>query len=84
MQYRIGSLMIEAIDTYVRVSMLDGFTGQVTKTRVTTKELPTTIEVAELVCAMRGIQLGWLDSAHLQVCGRAVEDAMRNRTMLDL
>lgn len=78
MKYRIGSLLLEDVDTYVRISVIDGFDGTVLKTRVTKRERPTAIEVAELVCELRELRLGLLDRAHLQACGRAATAAREN------
>lgn len=75
MKCRLGSLLIESLETYVRVTILDGFTGQPKSVKCTKRERPTAIEVAELVCEMRGLEIGWLDAATHRACGRAAADA---------
>jgi hypothetical protein len=79
MKYRLGSVTIEAIDTYVRVTC-DGFPGK-PRIAVTRRECPTATEVAQLVADIRGC---WPDKSVLQACGRAATDAAENRTVLEL
>lgn len=82
MKYTLGSVTIEAIDTYVRVTVENiGGPGARPRIAVTKKQCPNTIEVAELLRDLRGY---WPDDAHLQACGRAAEDARNNKTVLEL
>jgi hypothetical protein len=74
MKYRLGSLTVEAIDTYVRVSVEDiGIS-------VTKQEFPTAVDVAQLISDIRGY---WPDEAVLIACGRAAEDARNNKIVFD-
>lgn len=75
MKYKLGSVTIEAIDTYVRVTV-EGI-----GCRVTDHPCPKTMDVALIVHEMRGY---WPDNAVLQACSRAAEDARNNKTELDL
>jgi hypothetical protein len=70
MKYRLEGTTIEAIDTFVRISMAG-------KTRVTDKQLPKSIEIANMLMEMQGYQP---NNAQLQACGRAAEDAKNNKT----
>lgn len=82
MKYRLGSLTIEAIDTYVRVSVANiGGPDAATRTAVTKHQFPKAEEVARLVSDIRGY---WPDTAALTLCGRAAEDARNNKTTLVL
>ena len=83
MKYQLGSLTIEAIDTYVRVSVLNigGMDDTPDRIRVTKKQCPTSVEVANLVAEIRGY---WPDNAVLQACGRAATDAKNNKMIIDL
>jgi len=77
MKYRLGSLTIEAVDTYVRVSVANiGGPEAPIKTAVTKRQYPEAEEVARLVAAIRGC---WPDDAVLQACGRAADDARNNK-----
>jgi hypothetical protein len=71
---------VEAIDTYVRVTV-ENFGGPDAPPRiaVTKRQLPKAIEVAELMAQLREIPIGLLDAAHLQACGRAADDAKNNK-----
>lgn len=82
MKYRLGSLAIEAIDTYVRVTV-DNFGGAdaPSKVAVTNKECPSAAEVAQLVVDIRGY---YPDNAVLQACSRAANDAKDNRDICRL
>ncbi len=81
-KYRLGSLTIEAIDTFVRVSVANiGGLDAPTKIAVTKRQCPSNEEVAQLVADMRGY---YPDNATLTLCGRAVEDARNNKTELYL
>lgn len=82
MKYRMGSLSIEAIDTYVRISVVGiGGPDAPIKHAVTKQQCPTSVEIAELISAIRGY---WPDNSVLQACGRAAEDARNNTTVLAL
>lgn len=77
MKYRLGSLTIEAIDTYVRVTVAGfGGSGAPDRCAVTKRQCPKAIGVAQLVADLRGY---WPDKAVLLACGRAADDARRNR-----
>lgn len=77
MKYRLGSLTIEAIDTYVRVSI----NGDPERTRVTKKQCPEAIDVVSMVAEMRGY---YPDRAVQIACSRAAEEARNNKIELDL
>lgn len=82
MKYTVGCLTVEAIDTYVRVSVSNiGGVDAPTKVAVTKHQCPDACEVAELVQSIRGY---WPDSAALIACGRAAEDARNNKVELEL
>ena len=82
MKYRLGSVTIEAIDTYVRVSVANiGGPDAPVKVSVTKRECPKAAEVAQLVMDIRG---SWPDAAVLQACSRAADDARNNKTVLYL
>lgn len=81
MKYRLGSLTIEAIDTYVRVTMENVNGTDKQKIAVTKQQCPSAAQVAQLVAEVRGY---WPDNATLQACGRAVQDARNNKTVLAL
>ncbi len=74
MKYRLEGTTIEAIDTYVRVSV----GGRV---EVTAKPCPKSIDVATLLQRMQGYAA---NRAQLQICGRAADDAKRNKIELAL
>jgi hypothetical protein len=80
MKYRIGSVTIEAIDTYVRVTVCNiGGPGAKPRIKVTDRETPTSVEVAQVLAEIRGY---WPDQAHLQICGRAADDARANAELV--
>jgi hypothetical protein len=82
MKYRLGSLTVEAIDTYVRVSVANiGGPDAPVKVAVTKRQCPKADEVAQLVSDIRGY---WPDAAALQACGRAADDARNNKIELYL
>lgn len=68
MKYILGSVTIEAIDTYVRVTVCD-------KVRVTNKECPKSTDIAHLLYEMQGY---YPNNAQLFKCGSAADDARRN------
>ena len=74
MKYRLEGVTIEAIDTYVCVSVA-------AKTEVTDQQCPKSIDIAILLDRMQGY---WPNSAQLQACGRAADDARRNKIELAL
>lgn len=76
MKYKLGSLTIEAIDTYVRVTV-ENFGGADCSSKIacTKNECPTALEVAALIQSIRGY---WPDRAVLQACGHAARDARLN------
>ncbi len=74
MKYRLEGVTIEAIDTYVRVTV-----GK--RVSVTAREFPRSIEVASLLEQMQGYGP---NRAQLQACGRAADDARRSKLDLDL
>ncbi len=77
MKYRIGSVIIEAIDTYVRVTVKNiGGEGCPDRVRCTKNECPSAREVANLLAEIRGYQP---DSAHYAICSRAANDAKLNK-----
>ena len=76
-KYILGCLVVQAIDTYVRVTVrCMGGPSAPDNVRVTRQECPTAAQVASLVSEMRGY---WPDNAVLQACGRAAADARANR-----
>ena len=80
MKYRLGSLTVEAIDTYVRVTIANfGGADAANKVAVTKKEKPSATDVAALVAEMRGC---WPDNAVLTACGRAANDARSNAELV--
>ncbi len=82
MKYRLGSVTIEAIDTYVRVTVSNvGGNPDAKKYAVTKKQFPKSIEVAAMLAEILGY---WPDNARLQACSRAAEDARNNKVTLDL
>lgn len=76
MKHRLGSITIEAIDTYVRVTA-ENLGGVDAKPQyfVTENETPEAIEIAHIIHKIKGY---WPDAAHLQACGRAADDARAN------
>jgi len=82
MKYRVGSLTVEAIDTYVRVSVENiGGPDAPVRVAVTKRQCPKAEDVAKVVADIRGY---WPDSAALQACSRAAEDARANKIELVL
>jgi len=69
MRYRLEGTTIEAIDTYVRVT-ING------RAEVTHRQCPKSIEVAMLLQRMQGYPP---NRAQLQACGRAADDARANK-----
>ena len=81
-KYRLGSVTIEAIDTFVRVTVANiGGVDAAPVIAVTKRQFPKAADVAQLLSDIRGY---WPDNAHLQACGRAAQDAEDNRIVLAL
>jgi hypothetical protein len=82
MKYQLGSLTVEAIDTYVRVTIdnINGIEGN-KKHAVTKRECPKPVDVAVLLSELQGY---YPNNAQLQACSRAALDARNNKTILDL
>jgi len=77
MKHCLGSVTVEAIDTYVRVTVKNiGGLGSPPRIAVTKKELPSALDVAQLLASIRGY---WPDAAHLQACARAADDAKNSK-----
>jgi hypothetical protein len=77
MKYRLGSVTVEAIDTYVRVTVANiGGTDAEPVVAVTKKQCPKAEDVAQLLTDIRGYRP---DAAHMQACGRAADDARANK-----
>lgn len=74
MKYRLENVTIEAIDTYVRVTVAG-------RTEVTARQCPKSIDVAILLARMQGYDP---NRAQLQACGRAADDARGNKIELAL
>ena len=82
MKYRMGSLTIEAIDIFVRVSVANiGGPDAPVRIAVTKQQFPSSEEVAQLVTEIRGYLP---DAATLITCGRASDDARSNKIELEL
>ena len=82
MKYRVGCLTVEAIDTFVRVSVENiGGPDAPVRVAVTKRQFPKAEDVANLVADIRGY---WPDATVLQACGRAAEDARNNKIELAL
>ena len=71
MKYRLEGVTIEAIDTYVRITV-----GS--QVKVTKKQCPKSGEVAALLNEMQGY---YPNSTQLKACGRAANDARSNKEM---
>jgi len=74
MKYRLEGTTIEAIDTFVRITVGG-------KTEVTARQLPRSIDVASMLRRMQGYEP---NRAQLQVCGRAADDVRNNKIELAL
>ena len=82
MKYNLGSVTIEAIDTYVRVTVKNiGGPDAPPRIAVTKRQFPSAMDVARLLSDIRGY---WPDNAHLQACARAAQDAKDNQIERDL
>lgn len=75
MKYRLEGTTIEAIDTYVRITLGSGLV------QVTKWEMPSATDVAAMMQQMQGYAP---NRAQLQACGRAADDARSNKIELDL
>lgn len=74
MKYRLEGTTIEAIDTFVRITVAG-------KTQVTKKQFPKSIDVAVMLQEMQGYSP---NRAQLQACGNAAVDAKNNKIELVL
>ncbi len=85
MKYQLGSLTVEAIDTYVRVTLDNqgGIAGN-KKIACTARECPSTQEIADLISKLRDMPPGRICQAELLACGRAAADARNNRDANEL
>jgi len=82
MKYRVGSLTVEAIDSYVRVTVANiGGVEAPDRVQVTKRECPAGEEVAQLVSDIRGY---YPDKAALSACSRAAKDAQDNKDASEL
>ncbi len=71
MKCKLGSLTIETVGTYVRVTIANfGGPGAADKIAVTKRQNPNASDIASLINEMRGY---WPDTSVLQACGRAAE-----------
>ena len=73
MKYRLEGTTIEAVDTFVRITLGNG------KVRVTKNEFPSAIEVSCMLQEMQGYSP---NNAQKQACGRAATDARNNEIVL--
>jgi len=74
MKYRLEGTTIEAIDTFVRITMA----GQ---TKVTDRQCPKPIDVANMLRTLQGYEP---NGAQLSACSRAAHDAADNKIELVL
>lgn len=82
MKHRVGCLTVEAIDTFVRVTVSNiGGIDAKDRVAVTKQQCPKAAEVARLVFDIRGY---WPDNACLQACGDAAKDARDNKIELNI
>jgi hypothetical protein len=73
---------IEAIDTYVRVTVANfGGIDAPDRVAVTKRQLPKPTDVAALLAELQGY---YPNRAQLQACGRAADDARNNKIELAL
>ena len=80
--YRIGSVTIEAVETYVRVTVRNiGGVDAKPRVKCTKKQTPSAEDVAQLLADIRGY---YPDRAHLMICSRAAHDAKLNADIVDL
>lgn len=75
MKYRLEGITIEAIDTYVRITLGNG------RVEVTKNQCPKPIDIAMLLERLQGYAP---NRAQLQACGRAANDAQNNKIELAL
>ena len=78
MKLKLGSLTIEDIDTYVRVSIAME-PGRPDFVKCCAKECPSQIDVITLISEMRGF---FPDRAVCQAAGRVAEEARENKFAL--
>ena len=79
MKYRLEGMIVEAIDTYVRITTRAN--TDYPKVAVTKKECPKATDVASLLAELQGY---YPNPTQLQVCSRAANDARDNKTVLAL
>jgi hypothetical protein len=79
MKYRLEGIVIEAIDTYVRVTTRANTENP--RVAVTKRQCPKATDVAALLTQLQGYSP---NNAQLQICGRAATDALNNKTVLAL
>jgi hypothetical protein len=80
-KFRLGSMTLESVDTYVRVTVENiGGIGAPPMIKCTDMECPTQIQVCELICNLRGFRaITQLDRATRQAAGRVADDAKNSR-----
>ena len=80
MRYKLGSVTVEAIDTYVRVTVENiGGIGAPPKVACTRRQCPKAIDIAVLLAELRGVEFGHLDRAQLQACAGLQTTLARTR-----
>ena len=85
MKHRLGSLTVEAIDTYVRVSVANvGGIDAPLRVAVTKRQFPTTEDIIALVMKLTEANGYRPDNAVQSICSRASHDALDNKIVLDL
>lgn len=75
MKYRLEGVTIEAIDTYVRVTVAN------VGCAVTKRQIPKSSEVANLLAQLQGY---YPNKAQMQACARAAADAHDNKIASEL
>jgi hypothetical protein len=83
MKYNVGSLTVEAVDTYVRVTVRNiGGLDAPPCVAVTDNENPTVFDVISLVKRIR--KTDFLDYAQEIACSRAAQDACSSSELISL
>lgn len=82
MKYRVESTELEAIDSYVRITLHNKYFVGSKDVSVLNKQRPSAQEVANEVMRLRGVDR--LFSAELNMCSRVAEDARNNKIELGL
>jgi hypothetical protein len=75
MKYQLEGTTIEAIDTYVRITLGNG------KVEVTKRQCPSAMDVAMMLYRLQGYPG---NKAQLTACSRAADDARNNKVELAL